>query len=206
MFGALTSEQQTRTSELTNSVLKVGRMARYPLSRRFTLAMALLLPFCAKAAPAAEPMDDIVSQLIARAERQAQLFNAGRMLEWNALVGIGEGFTLMEPFGGPASHGFNATEERLAALARNFRNGTARLEVDQTYASDDLVVLVYVERNDGEVHGLPNQDWSLRVTQVFQRQGDDWKLVHRHADPLVHSITLADLSSLAAGRGLPEVE
>ena len=89
MFRALTSEQQTRTSELTNSVLKVGRMARYPLSRRFTLAMALLLPFCAKAAPAAEPMDDIVSQLIARAERQAQLFNAGRMLEWNALVGIG---------------------------------------------------------------------------------------------------------------------
>jgi ketosteroid isomerase-like protein len=168
--------------------------------------MALLLPFCAKAAAAAEPTDDTVSQLIARAEKQAQLFNAGRMQEWNALVGIGDGFTLMEPFGGATSHGFNATEERLAALARNFRNGTARLEVDQTYASDDMVVLVYVERNDGEVHGLPNQDWSLRVTQVFQRQGDDWKLVHRHADPLVQSISLGDLSSLAAGRGLPEAE
>ncbi len=191
---------------MTNSLPRAGYIARHPLSRRLTLAMTLLLPFCAKAAAAAEPMDDAVPQLIARAEKQAQLFNAGRMQEWNAVVGIGEGFTLMEPFGGLTSHGFNATAERLAALATNFRNGTARLEVDQTYASDDLVVLVYVERNDGEVHGLPNQDWSLRVTQVFQRQGDDWKLVHRHADPLVHSISLRDLSSLAAGRGLPEVE
>ena len=78
---------------------------------------------------------------------RAQIRSFGR--GWNALVGIGDGFTLMEPFGGATSHGFNATEERLAALARNFRNGTARLEVDQTYASDDMVVLVYVERNDG---------------------------------------------------------
>lgn len=191
---------------MTTSPIPAGRHAPRPFSRRLTLAMALLLPFCAKAAQAVEPMDSTVAQLIARAEKQAQLFNAGRMHEWNALVGLGDGFTLMEPFGGPTSHGFNATEEKLAALAKNFRNGTARLDVDQTYASSDLVVLVYVERNDGEVHGLPNQDWSLRVTQVFQRQGADWKLVHRHADPLVQSISLGDLSSLAAGRGLPEAE
>ena len=189
---------------MTTSPLRAGRVASPPFSRRLTLAMALVLPFLAKAVHAIEPTDDTVSELVARAEKQAQLFNAGRMHEWNKLVGLGEGFTLMEPFGGPTSHGFSATEEKLAALARNFRNGTARVEIDQTYASDDIVVLVYVERNDGEVHGLPNQDWSLRVTQVFQRQGEAWKLVHRHADPLVQSITLKDLSALAAGRGLSD--
>ena len=191
---------------MDTSPIEAGHFPRRPFSRRVTLAVALLSPFCAKAAHAAKPVNGTVSRLIARAERQAQLFNAGRMQEWNALVGIGERFTLMEPFGGATSHGFDATREKLAALANNFRNGTARLEVDQTYASDDMVVLVYVERNDGEVHGLPNQDWSLRVTQVFQRQGEGWKLVHRHADPLVHPISLADLSSLAAGRGLPKAE
>jgi ketosteroid isomerase-like protein len=188
------------------TAIEAGRFARQPFPPRVTLALALLMPFCAKAAQAAEPVDPIVTQLTARAERQAQLFNAGRMEEWNALISIGDGFTLMDPFGGATSHGFIATKEKLETLARNFHNGTARLEIDQTYASDDMVVLVYVERNDGEVHGMPNQDWSLRVTQVFQRQGGTWKLVHRHADPLVHPISLDDLSSLAAGRGLPKPE
>lgn len=176
------------------------------LSRRFALLAATLLPFCAKAAQAASSLDDIVAQLIDRSEKQARLFNAGRMQEWYEHIGLGEGFTLMQPFGGPTDHGFEATEERLATLARNFRNGDATLEIDETYASEDMVVLVYVERQDGEVHGLPNQDWSLRVTQVFQRQDGAWRLVHRHADPLVRAISLERTAALAAGRDLPAGE
>lgn len=182
------------------------RPARHPMSRRFAIVMALMLPFCAKAAHAAESFDDTVAQLVARSEKQAKLFNAGRMHEWYEHIGLGAGFTLMQPFGGPTNHGFDATEERLAELARNFRNGDATLELDQAYASEDIVVLVYVERQDGEVHGLPNQDWSLRVTQVFQRQDGDWRLVHRHADPLVRSIPLATTAALAAGRELTSGE
>jgi hypothetical protein len=32
-------------------------------------------------------------------------------------------------------------------------------------------VLVAIERQHGEVGGLTDQDWSLRVTLVFQRKG-----------------------------------
>jgi hypothetical protein len=51
-----------------------------------------------------------------------------------------------------------------------------------------------------EVGGLPQQDWSLRVTQVFRRARSGWQLVHRHADPLVTGITLEQAAALAWGR------
>lgn len=40
-----------------------------------------------------------------------------------------------------------------------------------------------IERQHGEVGGMPDQDWSLRVTLVFQYEGTEWQLVHRHHDP-----------------------
>jgi ketosteroid isomerase-like protein len=105
----------------------------------------------------------------------------------------------MQPFGGPASHGFDANPERLAAMARYFAGGNAELEVVETYASADLVVLVFIERQRGRVGGLPEQDWSLRVTQVYRRRGGAWELVHRHADPLVRNVGLEKTAALARG-------
>jgi hypothetical protein len=43
-----------------------------------------------------------------------------------------------------------------------------------------MVVLVTIERVRGEVGGLEEQDWTLRVTQVYRREGGEWQLVHRH--------------------------
>jgi hypothetical protein len=56
-----------------------------------------------------------------------------------------------------------------------------------------------MERQRGEVGGLPEQDWSLRVTLVFRRDERGWRQVHRHADALVHGIDLDRLSVLAKG-------
>jgi ketosteroid isomerase-like protein len=43
------------------------------------------------------------------------------------------------------------------------------------------------------------QDWSLRVTLVFRRDGSEWRLAHRHAGALVHPITFDQLAGLARG-------
>jgi ketosteroid isomerase-like protein len=71
--------------------------------------------------------------------------------------------------------------------------------VVETHALGDTVVLVMIERQHGRVGGLPDQDWSLRVTQVYRRDGPEWQVVHRHADPLVRDIGLDRAAALARG-------
>ena len=114
-----------------------------------------------------------------------------------ALIEHAKDYTLMAPFGGAPTRGFDTSSR--AALARFFKSGTFDQEVVANYATGDLVVLVTIERVRAEVGGLPEQDWSLRVTQVFRREGAEWRLVHRHADPLVNGISLEQAAALARG-------
>ena len=123
----------------------------------------------------------------------------GDIHHYLTLIKHADDYTLMAPFGGDMTRGFDRSPERLEAIARFFQNGEAELDVVQTYTSGDLVVLVAIERQHGEVGGHPDQDCSLRVTLVFRREGAEWRLVHRHADPLVQGITFEQLAALARG-------
>ena len=76
----------------------------------------------------------------------------------------------------------------LRTVAGSFKGGEAKLEL-----------VVMIERQHGQVGGLPDQDWPLRVTQIYRRDGSDWLLVHRHADPLVDAIGLEQAAALARG-------
>lgn len=120
---------------------------------------------------------------------------------YRALLPYTDDFTLMGPFGG-FMHGAEMTAERWEAMGRFFRNGTYAQEVLQTYRSTDMVVLVINERNQVEVGGLPTQEWALRVTLVYRREGGQWRMAHRHADPLVARIS--ETFAAARARGEPE--
>jgi ketosteroid isomerase-like protein len=87
----------------------------------------------------------------------------------------------------------------LRAAAGYFKGGEAKLEVTEAHVRGDTVVLVMIERQHGRVGGLPDQEWPLRVTQVYRRDGPGWQVVHRHADPLVHGIGLEQAAALARG-------
>ena len=143
--------------------------------------------------------DKDVANLTRRtAEANAALVH-GDIDGYFALIEHAKDYTLMAPFGGATTRGFDTSSEHQAAMARFFKSGTFDQEVVATYDSGGLVVLVTIERVRAEVGGLPEQDWSLRVTQVFRRDGAEWRLVHRHADPLVNGISLEQAAALARG-------
>ena len=165
------------------------------MTRRAALAAAAVAPLSIGPAAAAEP----VAQLVARAAEKNAAFMRGDTQRGSELVRIAADFTLMQPFGGPPSRGFDMSPVRMAEMARYFRNGKTDLDFAQTHACEDIVVLVMIERQSAEVGGLPEQDWSLRVTEVYQKAGSEWQLVHRHADPLVRRVMLEQAAALARG-------
>jgi ketosteroid isomerase-like protein len=137
--------------------------------------------------------------LVRRTAEAAKALIRGDVRGYIALAPHAEDYTLMAPSGGEPERGFDPSSEDLETLEGFFQGGEAELEVVGSYASGDLVVLVVIERQHGQVGGLPEQDWSLRVTWVFRREGGEWRQVHRHADPLVHGISLEQVAALARG-------
>jgi ketosteroid isomerase-like protein len=144
--------------------------------------------------------DAELAALLRRTAEAASALVRGDVRRYFALLPHADDYTLMSPFGGEPTRGLDASPARLEAQERFFAGpGAAALEVVQAHASGDLAVVAAIERQRGAVGGLPAQDWSLRVTLVFRRDGGGWRLAHRHADPLVHPIGLEQLAALARG-------
>jgi ketosteroid isomerase-like protein len=69
--------------------------------------------------------------------------------------------------------------------AAHFTSGDSSFEILQMAASDDIAYWAGFQRAmarlDGSAEPIP---FNLRVTEVFRREGDEWKLIHRYADSL----------------------
>jgi ketosteroid isomerase-like protein len=138
-----------------------------------------------------------LAALIERTAEAASALISGNVRRYLALLPHADDYTLMSPFGGEPIRGHDDSPQNIEAQERFFAgSGEAELEMVQSYVSGDLAVLVIIERQHGVVGGLPEQDLSLRVTLVFRREGAEWRLAHRHADPLVHGIDLEQVAAL----------
>jgi ketosteroid isomerase-like protein len=170
-------------------------------SRRsvLTAAGAALASSQASAAGGRPDIDQAVAELQQRSTTANAAMLRGDVKTYRALVTLTDDFTLMSPFGGAPTHGRDMSEERWTAMERFFRNGTLTQEVVASYGTADMVVLVVIERAHGEVGSLPAQDWPLRVTLVYRRDQNEWRLAHRHADPLASGIGLALAAEIARG-------
>ena len=145
------------------------------------------------------PNDKELADLVRCTAQANAALMRGDIQRYRDLVTLTDDFTLMSPFGGTPSHASDYTPERIEAMGRFFRNGTFEQDLVQAYVSSDMVVLAIIERAHVEVGGLPAQDWALRVTLVYCRNGTEWHLAHRHADPLVSGVSLEQAAALAGG-------
>jgi ketosteroid isomerase-like protein len=140
-----------------------------------------------------------LTELRERWSAAARAYLNGDLRAYAGLARHAEDFLLMPPYGGDPRRGFDGSDEAVEWTARTFRGGEVDVEVFGAYASGDLAVLVAVERQHGTVGDLPSQDWSLRITLVFRREGEDWRLLHRHADPLSRPIDPDLFTAIARG-------
>jgi hypothetical protein len=92
-------------------------------------------------------------------DEAADAYIRGDIHHYLSLFDLPNDYTLMPPYGGDTTHGFEYTDEGAAETRRFFASGEAKLELQQSYVSGDLAVLVAVERQHGEVGGLADQDW-----------------------------------------------
>jgi ketosteroid isomerase-like protein len=122
--------------------------------------------------------------LARRQEATAAFFN-GDPVPWKAQATQTDAITMFGGFGG-SERGWDAVDDRYTWAAAANAEGSVRVELIACHVTADLAYTVAIER--GSVRPAGGQEFApkaLRVTEIFRHQGTDWKLIHRHADPLV---------------------
>jgi len=80
------------------------------------------------------------------------------------------------------AHGQDELDELFASLARSFSDGTSyRFELQAYDVVGDMAYTAGVEHTSTSVDG-ERRSYKLRATQVYRREGGEWKVAHRHGD------------------------
>ena len=88
------------------------------------------------------------------------------------------------PAAQPAKRGWAEVSQAFQRVASLYSNSTPlTFELVAAGVSGNLAYVVGYERGSASVGGGPVEPVDLRVTQVYRREDDEWKLVHRHGDP-----------------------
>src|SRR5438093_10593737 len=99
-----------------------------------------------------------LNELLERVREATRPLIQGDVRRYIALVHEAPDYTLMSPTGGPTRHGSHYSPQTIAALEDFFGGpGNGDFELEQSYASGDLVLLVGVERQHGTVGGVDQE-------------------------------------------------
>jgi ketosteroid isomerase-like protein len=118
-------------------------------------------------------------------------FNVGNPEPYLALLSATEDLTLMGAAGG-MEKGIAQIRPRLVFLTQRrtegerFEQNEAEIEYISIITSGNFAYTVQIERRRLSRPGQNEPEENvLRATHVLRKENGDWKLLHRHADPLV---------------------
>lgn len=127
-------------------------------------------------------------------EKAQSLFINGDPTLWKQHASHRDDVTILGGFGGYGEKGWSAVGARYDWASSQYKGGGATMKVEylSIVVSGDMAFTVGIERQEGARVGdqqTPTQR-ALRATQIFRKEGGEWKLLHRHADPLLEKQAL----------------
>lgn len=142
-------------------------------------------------APSESARDPNFAAFLHQWEAAQTRFINGDPTSWKQNASHGQDVTIFGAFGG-SEKGWSEVGPRNDWASAQFKESgaTQKIEYLNSGAGRDLAFTVSIERQVAHIAGQPNPTRrALRVTQVFRKEGDVWKLQHRHADPLVERLS-----------------
>jgi ketosteroid isomerase-like protein len=128
---------------------------------------------------------DDVDELIERFHQAQGEFVKGNPEPCERLISNRDDVTLNNPLSPPA-HGWDEVAATMERAAAPFRDGEfLSAEIIERYVTSELAYVVEIERGEAKIGGSEEMTpWALRVTMIFRPEEGEWKVVHRHADPI----------------------
>jgi ketosteroid isomerase-like protein len=83
---------------------------------------------------------------------------------------------------GPIEKGHRQVTDTFRWVGSRFKSGQLVPDNTVVFASGDLAYTVGFEQGEVVIDGGAQRPMMIRVTHIYRRFGDEWQLVHRHAD------------------------
>jgi ketosteroid isomerase-like protein len=125
-------------------------------------------------------------QFMKQRSKVAQASSNGDATPLGEIVAHHSPATFFRPSGG-YRQGAQAVWSHYESDATHFESGSeGSLEIFHMAASDGLAYWVGFQRATTHLRGRPEPvPFHLRVTELFRREGENWKRIHRHVDSLI---------------------
>jgi ketosteroid isomerase-like protein len=130
-------------------------------------------------------VDDRVDKLNEQYHQASKEFLKGNPEPVKKLWSHREDVSLANPYGPPVRGWEHVARTIEHASSLRSDGEFVGVEVVVKYVTPELAYVVQIERAEAKVGGREEiTPYALRTTMIFRPEDGEWKVVHRHADPI----------------------